>query len=354
LEAQKGGMGAGVTTPRQIVSMLESNIQKASSKPLELSEIELVRRVFTPIKRDKKTFPTDETRHKEFWGKGYIPIAAEWKDVDGTVSMNGVTFIPWSFKAVYCSIDSIDGFAFVNRILHAVWNHQIAAPEGALYVVVPFKLAIDTDALNIMTQYLTRVLTYHHKQDGIVLVGHPKPEVLENVPVWATAFEGVTGLVIQGSNAFAVGENPERGAGMPGGAVEAGETLLDAFRREIKEEIQVDLDYTKPVMYLGGHSQVRVKDGTLSDTMYWFAAEMKEGQTPKATRESGKVHSVDVYTLNNAIITEFKGKAIDSLTFDGVKYGKNFCRAVYMYVMGKGTPVNVKGEKLEFGSFIIQ
>ena len=67
----------------------------------------------------------------------------------------------------------------------------------------------------------------------------------------------------------------ERGAwNTPGGAVDMGESKLDALVREVREEVEVAVDRSWGPFYLGGWQQARARDNLINDNFSVFAVRL--------------------------------------------------------------------------------
>ena len=65
----------------------------------------------------------------------------------------------------------------------------------------------------------------------------------------------------------------ERGGwATPGGAVNVGESKVEALTREVKEEVGLEVDRDRPIQYLGGWSSGRARDNLSNDNFSAFAA----------------------------------------------------------------------------------
>lgn len=103
------------------------------------------------------------------------------------------------------------------------------------------------------------------------------------VPDFASSIEGACGLVLApragagsgGSLGPLTREDEvllayEYGRwGLPGGAVNAGESCVEAMRREVQEEVGVHLTADQP-LYLGGWNQPRSREDHINDHYHAF------------------------------------------------------------------------------------
>ena len=117
---------------------------------------------------------------------------------------------------------------------------------------------------------------------------------------------GVAAVLFQGDSVLLARRNKEPGKGqwsLPGGAVELGETLEEALRREIREEVSLEIE-------IGG--LVRLIDRILYDEQkrvqyhyvivdYW--GEILSG-TPKARSDISEIRFTDLNRLDDETIHE--------------------------------------------------
>jgi len=69
--------------------------------------------------------------------------------------------------------------------------------------------------------------------------------------------------------------SPNRGVfpgqwGLPGGGVERGESIEDGFRREMREEIGVEIDNIEPAFFKDGTYEKTLRDGSKQDVYMVF------------------------------------------------------------------------------------
>lgn len=58
--------------------------------------------------------------------------------------------------------------------------------------------------------------------------------------------------------------------GLPGGGIEANETMTDALKRELKEELGIDIQKIKPAFFKDGQYQKTFPDGSKKDVYMIF------------------------------------------------------------------------------------
>jgi len=94
------------------------------------------------------------------------------------------------------------------------------------------------------------------------------------VPVYSTSIEGAKAVCFSPAleKVLLVFE---RGAwNTPGGAVDMGESKLDALVREVREEVEVAVDRSWGPFYLGGWQQARARDNLINDNFSVFAVRL--------------------------------------------------------------------------------
>ena len=97
-------------------------------------------------------------------------------------------------------------------------------------------------------------------------------ETMDMVPVYATSVEGATALVFSADETKLLMVWERAAWSTPGGAVNAGESKVDALCREVWEEVgvQLDRDWEK-MAYLGGWQQEKARDNLVNDSFAAFA-----------------------------------------------------------------------------------
>jgi 8-oxo-dGTP pyrophosphatase MutT (NUDIX family) len=97
-------------------------------------------------------------------------------------------------------------------------------------------------------------------------------ETHDMVPVYSTSIEGVTGLVFSRDESMLLMVWERKAWGTPGGAVDAGESKLDALERECMEEVQLSIDRDwAGTRYLGGWHEQCARDCLINDNFSVFA-----------------------------------------------------------------------------------
>ena len=150
----------------------------------------------------------------------------------------------------------------------------------------------------------------------------------------------------------------ERGAwNTPGGAVDMGESKLDALVREVREEVEVAVDRSWGPFYLGGWQQARARDNLINDNFSVFVVrceteymkpdgiEIKEAHwlpwkpILEAWRAAGKPTDKKVKLPNFSAVVGM------DLAADRNVVGLNVLRWLETYELGKGFCVELKTEQ---------
>jgi 8-oxo-dGTP pyrophosphatase MutT (NUDIX family) len=125
----------------------------------------------------------------------------------------------------------------------------------------------------------------------------PGTRETDMVPYYATSIEGATALCFS-PDAKRILLVWERGMwSTPGGAVNAGESKLDALARELFEEVGVEVDISKPKEYLAGWSESRARDNLVNDSFAAFAVHLKNETIRTDKKEIFEAEWFDVEQL---------------------------------------------------------
>lgn len=120
----------------------------------------------------------------------------------------------------------------------------------------------------------------------------------------------VSALIVHPDGRILLIKSPRRGWEFPGGQVEEGENLIEALKREIKEEAGVEVEVGR---LAGVYSNIKPP----SKVIFGFLAEYASGEL-KTSDESLETRWFDrqeaLRRVSNAAI---RGRLIDMLDFDG-------------------------------------
>jgi len=179
------------------------------------------------------------------------------------------------------------------------------------------------------------------------------------VPVYSTSIEGVTGLILSRDETKLLMVWERKSWNTPGGAVNAGESKIDALERELFEEVELCVDRTWDGMrFLGGYHQQRARDGLINDNFSAFVVraasdyvkpdgiEIKEAywfpwrNILKAWRDAGRPTHEKRIKIDN-----FSEVVSQQLAPDRNLVGLNVLRWLDTYALDKGLRVDLKMEK---------
>jgi nucleoside triphosphatase len=101
--------------------------------------------------------------------------------------------------------------------------------------------------------------------------------------------------------------------GLPGGGVEPGELIEDALRREIREELDVEIFETKPLFFKDGLHEKTFPDGTRKEIYMVFLIYECRISSSQAISLNGEfceyawvdTNSLAAYDLNSATLDTF-------------------------------------------------
>jgi len=130
----------------------------------------------------------------------------------------------------------------------------------------------------------------------------------------------VGGLIENTEGKFLLVKSPDRGWELPGGQVEAGETLIEALKREIKEETGIDIEVFNLTAVHSNISKRTQPDGVSpigSIVSFGFTGKAISGELT-TSEESLEVNWFDKDEILNVINEEFtRDKVRYMLNYDG-------------------------------------
>jgi len=145
---------------------------------------------------------------------------------------------------------------------------------GAVYLAMPQPL-VSTDTMSLLLGRSYQFHHYHRETDELVWYRWMREGMKDLVPAYATSIEGGGSLILSPDEkkvllVFELGR-----WGRVGGAVDPGETCLEAALRECHEETSIELDDSfKPLLGMG-YQQPRSRDGSINDHFLLFIVRAK-------------------------------------------------------------------------------
>jgi len=226
-------------------------------------------------------------------------IAAGMTSVGPVAQDGGIIFQGGPFGSVWLRIGYAEGAAvgrglvasFQMEIVKSYIEHAMTVQlekakagkmPSAIYCAIAYRALPAMDMVwlskNGFKFYYCSEATGEHADPGeseLVYYAWPDtPSYPDMVPAWTTSIEGASGIVLSPD-----GEQVllawERGYWHgPAGAVNPGESILNALVREAKEELNVDVDLYNPEhppLYIGGYHKSRARQGYINDNfMVWL------------------------------------------------------------------------------------
>lgn len=162
--------------------------------------------------------------------------------------------------------------ALPDSVLDALIDEALQARTGAVYVCVPqMVLATPTGSANLAL-VLSRAMRFHHyhSQTSEMIWYLWARDGEDMVPSYATSIEGGGVLVLSPDESQVLLVREYGRWGRCGGAVNVGESCLDAALREVVEEtaLEIDADFT-PLLGLC-YDQPKSRDGVINDHFMLF------------------------------------------------------------------------------------
>jgi len=177
--------------------------------------------------------------------------------------------------AVYCAISvrSMQAVDFTWLADHGFRFHHYRPPGHGMTPMATEETDASGDVTGADFSLSSRAVSEADLHTAeLVYYCWPSTSIPDKVPSYSTSIEGVSGLV------FSRDESKllmvwERGAwSTPGGAVNEGESKIDALERELFEEVACKVDRSWDGMrYLGGWQQQCARDHRINDNFSVFA-----------------------------------------------------------------------------------
>ncbi len=194
------------------------------------------------------------------------------------------------------------------EILETLLNECEGKAKGAVYAALPDALmaADDRNGREWLSVVLERGYNHHHFHRATSEICYYQwfgdgPDV---VPTYATSIEGGGALVISpnGKEVLLARNRSWKDShwARVGGAVNFGESCLDAAIREVIEETQVTVDKSVPPRLLLCYNREKARDGLVNDHFMMFAVQAASKDMRPDKRELLAAQWFDIGTLVDA------------------------------------------------------
>ena len=146
--------------------------------------------------------------------------------------------------------------------------------EGAVYVCIP-QAILRKDLMTVILAGGYKFYTHNYDTDEMIWYAWTRRDMACRVPKYATSIEGGGGIVLSPNETEILMVKEYGCYGRAGGAVDLGESCLDAAVREIKEETGVGLDESFTPLLGVGYQQPASRDGIINDHFLLFVVKAK-------------------------------------------------------------------------------
>jgi len=171
-----------------------------------------------------------------------------------------------------------------TQLLDAVKDEEKKNTKGPIHIWFPY-FTCAGKFVHLFEPKNGALRTYRYRcniteNDGIMYVQHYKwnnPDLADKVPEPFTAIGGVTVLIVDQNDKVLFIKERDRFDGkwkFPGGALELGETYVDAAIREVVEELRIKEDQLvlTDTCIVGGYMQGAARPGRINDTFVCLTA----------------------------------------------------------------------------------
>merc|ERR1712183_927867 len=146
--------------------------------------------------------------------------------------------------------------------------------SGAVYVAIPQPL-VSADMISVVLGRSYKFHHYHGETDELVWYRWTREGMKDRVPAYATSIEGGGSLILSPDEKKVLLVFEYGRWGRVGGAVDPGESCLEAALRECHEETGIELDDSFQPLLGIGYQQPRSRDGAVNDHFLLFIVRAK-------------------------------------------------------------------------------
>ena len=116
----------------------------------------------------------------------------------------------------------------------------------------------------------------------------------DKVPLYLSAYEGGTAVIVSPDETKVLLCFERNRWQLPGGSIKMGENVLDGIRREVKEEVNVDLDDNETAIYIGGWNTGAKQDRLVNS---YYSTYIVKAKNDRFATDNDEVHAAHYFSI---------------------------------------------------------